>query len=56
MRIHAFLVKLRNGDIFTRGEWGRTPKSAAREIKSCYGDNLAGLWHKDGEKLTAIPV
>lgn len=54
MRVHAFLVLLKNGDRFTRGEWGRAPKSAAREIKSCYGEKLVGLWHKDGEKLTAM--
>ena len=43
MKIHVFKILLKNGEHFTRAEWGRTRKSAARAIWSCYGDNILAL-------------
>lgn len=43
MKVHVFKVILKNGEKFTRAEWGRTRKSAAREIWSCYGDKILAL-------------
>ena len=43
MKIHTFLVELVNGDVFRRGEWGKTAKSASKAIRSAYGENLKSL-------------
>jgi len=43
MTIHTILVTLKNGDVFTRTEWGRTRKSAERTIRGIYGDNIVAL-------------
>lgn len=43
MKMHTFKIWLKNGEHFSRTEWGRTRKSAAREIWSCYGDNILAL-------------
>lgn len=43
MKIHTFIVELKNGEVFRRGEWGKTAESAARAIFSAYGDNLKSL-------------
>lgn len=43
MKIHTFMVELVNGEVFRRGEWGKTPKSAAKAIVSAYGENLKSL-------------
>ena len=44
MKIHTFLVELKNGEVFRRGEWGRTVKSASKAIVSAYGENLKSLF------------
>ncbi len=46
MKIWTFMVELKNGEVFRRGEWGRTAKSASKAIFSAYGENL--------EKLVAL--
>lgn len=43
MKIHVFKVLLKNGEAFTRAEWGRTRKSAARTLFGIYGDNIVAL-------------
>ena len=43
MRVHTFLVELKNGEIFRRGEWGKTIASASKAIRSAYGENLKSL-------------
>ena len=43
MRVHTFLVELKNGAVFRRGEWGRTEESAKKAIRSAYGENLKSL-------------
>lgn len=37
MSIHTFTIHLKNGEKFTRCEWGRTKKSALRTIWAIYG-------------------
>ena len=54
MRTHSFKVLLKNGELFTRGEWGRTARSAARAIFSCYGENIARVWHYEDGKFVAL--
>jgi len=43
MKVWTFLVELKNGDVFSRGEWGRTAESAGKAIRSAYGENLEKL-------------
>lgn len=43
MKVWTFVVELKNGDIFSRGEWGRTAESASKAIRSAYGENLEKL-------------
>jgi len=43
MKIHVFEILLTNGERFTRAEWGRTRKSAARTIRGIYGENIVAL-------------
>lgn len=43
MKIHVFNILLKNGEKFTRAEWGRTRKSAARTLYGIYGDNIVAL-------------
>lgn len=43
MKIHVFKILLKNGEKFTRAEWGRTRNSAARTIRGIYGDNILAL-------------
>ena len=43
MKIHVFKIRLKNGEHFTRAEWGRTRESAARTIWGIYGDNIVAL-------------
>ena len=43
MKIHTFKIWLKNGEHFTRTEWGRTRNSAARTIRGIYGDNIVAL-------------
>ena len=43
MKIHTIIVHLKNGEVFTRTEWGRTRKSAERTIRGIYGDNIVAL-------------
>lgn len=40
MSVHTFIVTLHNGDVFTRGEWGRNEKDALHIIEDAYGENL----------------
>lgn len=43
MKVHTFLVHLKNGEVFSRSEWGKTRKSAARTLYGIYGDNIVAL-------------
>ena len=43
MSIHTILVTLKNGEKFTRTEWGRTRKAAMRTLRGIYGDNIVAL-------------
>lgn len=44
MKIHVFKILLKNGDFFTRAEWGKTRKSAARTLYGIYGaENIVAL-------------
>lgn len=44
MKIHTFIVELKSGEIFRRGEWGKTVASASKAIRSAYGENLQNLF------------
>lgn len=37
MKIHTFEVKLSNGDVFKRCEWGKTRRAALRTLWGIYG-------------------
>lgn len=37
MSIHTFKIRLNNGEVFSRCEWGRTRKSALRTLWGIYG-------------------
>ena len=44
MKIHVFKVSLVNGEKFTRAEWARTRKAAARTLYGIYGrENIVAL-------------
>ena len=43
MKIHTIIVKLRNGDVFTRCEWGRTREQAKNTLRGIYGENILAL-------------
>jgi len=43
MSIHTIYVTLKNGEKFTRTEWGRTRKAAMRTLRGIYGDNIVAL-------------
>lgn len=44
MKIHTFIVELKSGEVFRRGEWGKTVASASKAIRSAYGENLQNLF------------
>lgn len=43
MSIHTIHITLKNGEKFTRTEWGRTRKAAIRTLRGIYGDNIVAL-------------
>ena len=43
MKIHTIIVKLKNGEVFTRTEWGRTRAAAMRTLRGVYGENVLSL-------------
>ena len=43
MKIYTILVSLKNGEVFTRTEWGRTREAAKRTLRGVYGENILSL-------------
>ena len=37
MRTHTFKIRLANGEVFSRTEWGKTRQSALRTLWGIYG-------------------
>lgn len=43
MRTFTFEILLKNGDLFRRGEWGKTRKSAEKTIRGVYQGKIERL-------------